>query len=402
MKIEDMKRIGLLIDTMNSGGAQRVVSHLSKILSDDFEVYVILFEDKYQEFECSGKYCYLQVAAQNGGLFVKLNLLRKRIAKLYSLIKAENLDCVISFLDSPNFVNLLTPALQCRKIISIRNYSSLENRQSLLGRVTNVAMKFLYRRADCVVPVTDLIGQDFALHYGIAPEKLTTIYNPYNFSDILEKAGSALKEEEAPFFRNTFSFLNVGRIMYQKGIWHLVKAFSLVHQQAADTRLVLVGEDLTDGKLVSLIRQLNLEKAVLLTGRTRNPYQYMHAADCYVLTSMFEGFPNALVEAMVCGCCILAADCKSGPREILYEQPDLNVVVPNITEADYGILFPPLETEENWDADVITDGERMLAQAMLEQYHDPEKTHQLGALAKKRSEDFGFDRCRELFKKVIA
>lgn len=396
-----MKQIGLLISTMNSGGAERVVSHLSKILEADFQVYTILFEDTYQEYTCGGTQCCLQVSAQTGGIVTKFNLLIKRIVKLSRLIQEKNLDCVISFMDSPNFVNLLAFAPKYKKIISIRNYSGLENKQTVLGKVTNVAMKLLYRRADCVITVSNLIGQDFALHYGIPKKKLKTIYNPYDFSDILEKAQIPLGEEETALLGNVFSFATVGRIMYQKGIWHLVKAFSLVNQQAPNTRLVIVGEDLTDGKLAELIQQLHLEKHVLLTGRTRNPYQYMNAADCYVLSSLFEGFPNAMVEAMVCNCCIIATDCKSGPREILYEQPELNSVVQDITEADFGILVPPLETVENWNADVITDGERKLAQAMLEQYRAPQKTQQFAALAKKRSYDFGFERCRELFKKVI-
>lgn len=396
-----MKKVALLIDTMNGGGAQRVVSHLSGILKDDYDLHVVLFDDKYHEFTCQGTQHCLNVPAVNGSAAVKLKLLAQRIKKLKELIKKEKLDCVISFMDSPNFVNLFAKVGGCRKIISIRNYSGLENRQSTLGKLTDAAMKLLYRRADCVVTVSKLIEQDFMTHYGIPEKKIRTIYNPYNFEEMLEKGNVPLTETEQRFYDSGFVFLNVGRIMYQKGIWHLVKAFSLVQAKHPETRLVLVGEDLSDGKLTTLLENLNLTDRVMLTGRTRNPYQYMKNADCYVLSSLFEGFPNAMVEAMACGCPVIAADCKSGPREILYEQVDLEKKIEQTLEADHGILIPELESEENWDPQVITEGERKLAQAMERVCQNREECRCLSQAATKRSTDFGFETCKNQYDEAI-
>ena len=396
-----MKHIGLMISALNSGGAERVVSHLSHILSEKYHVHVILFEDTYMEYPCEGTVHSLNVPAQAGSPVVKFNLLWKRIKRLKTLLKKEKLDCVISFMDSPNFVNLFAKVAGCRKIISIRNYSGLENQQSGLGKLTDAAMKLLYRRADCVVTVSKLIEKDFCEHYGIPQEKIFTIYNPYNFEEMRGKGEVPLSETEQAFYNGHFVFANVGRIMYQKGVWHLVKAFSLVHAQHPDARLVIVGEDLSEGKLTALIRQLGLQDSVLLTGRTRNPYQYMKNADCYVLASLFEGFPNAMVEAMACGCAIIAADCKSGPREILFENVDLDAVIDETVEADYGILVPALEPEENWDAAVITDGERKLAQAMELQHSNTEKCAAFAQRAVQRSRAFDYDAAREAFSCVI-
>lgn len=395
-----MKKIGLLVDTMNSGGAQRVVTHLSEILENDYQVHVILFEDTYQEYVCHGKQLCLQVPACAGGVATKLKLLWKRTRELRKLIRQEKLDCIISFMDSPNFVNLLTWAPDCRKIISIRNYSGLENRQSFLGKLTDMAMKVLYRQADTVVTVSKLIERDFMVNYGVPQKKLRTIYNPYPFRKICEDAEMPLPEMEQAFLDGHFTFVNVGRIMYQKGIWHLVKAFSLVKAQKPEVRLVLVGEDLSGGKLTELIHQLHLEEAVLLTGRKRNPYPYMKAGDCYVLSSLFEGFPNAMVESMICGCSVIAADCKSGPREILCEKPDLHCDTYS-GKADYGILVPAMEPEENWNAEFITDGERILAKAMLEHCQNREEAVYYSQLAEKRSKVFSYESCRKQFVEVI-
>lgn len=396
-----MKRIGLFISTLNSGGAERVVSHLSNILSKNYDVHVILFEDTYMEYPCGGKVHSLDVPSKTGSPIVKLSLLWGRVKKLKDLIQQEQLDCVISFLDSPNFVNLFAKVAGCRKIISIRNYSGLENRQSGLGKLTDIAMKLLYRGADCVVTVSKLIEKDFCAHYGIPKKKICTIYNPYNFDEMRQKGDQPLTEAEQAFYDGHFVFANVGRIMYQKSVWHLVKAFSIVHAKHPDSRLVIVGEDLSDGKLTALIGQLGIKDSVLLTGRTRNPYQYLKNADCYVLASLFEGFPNAMVEAMACGCSIIAADCKSGPREILYENADLDVAIDEVTDADYGILIPVLEPDENWDATVITEGERKLAQAMERMLCDPKKCEAFAQSAIQRSCVFDYDAAREAFSRVI-
>ena len=396
-----MKRVGLMISTLNSGGAERVVSHLSHILGEAYDVRVILFEDTYVEYTCGGTIHNLDVPAKSGSPVVKLKLLRQRICRLKKLIKTEKLDCVISFMDSPNFVNLLAPVKGCRKIISIRNYSGLENRQSFLGRLTDAAMKGLYRRADGVVTVSRLIEQDFRDHYNIPAHKLHTIYNPYDFAQMQEKGAIPLAEAEQRFYDSGFVFLNVGRIMYQKGLWHLVKAFSLVHKENPEAKLVLVGEDLSGGKLPLLLEQLDLTDSVLCTGRTRNPYQYMKNADCYVLPSLFEGFPNAMVEAMACGCAVIAADCKSGPREILLENADLAASLTEITDADYGILIPALEPEENWDPQVITEGEQKLAKAMLSMGRDRETAKTYGQKATQCSRKFDFSACRSRFTQVI-
>ena len=394
-----MKRIGLLIGSMYSGGAERVVSHLTRILGERYEVHLILFEDTYMEYECAGTLHIMNVPGKTSGVLSKLGMLRKRVSALKKLIRELELHCVVSFLDSPNFVNLLAGVKGCCRIISIRNYPQLKN--TFMGKLTDMGRKLLYRRADKVVTVSRLLEQDFSVIYGVPSQKITTIYNPYDFDGMRKKGQQPLPEEASPFFESGFVFANVGRMVYQKGLWHLVKAFSLVHKEHPEARLLLIGDDKTEGKLERLIEQLQLRDSVLLTGRVQNPYQYLTHAQGYVLSSLFEGFPNALVEAMACGLPVIAVDCPSGPREILYQVPDLSKKVTEVTEADYGVLIPLPEAQEDWNGENITEGQRFMAQAMERLLTDEKMRSELAQKALERSHTFDYAGALEAYSKVI-
>lgn len=396
-----MKNIGLMISSLNGGGAERVVSHLSFILAEEYNVHLILFESDNIGYNYTGKLHDLEVKAKTGCFLTKVKLFIKRVMKVRSIIQTEDLQCVISFLDSPNFVNLFSKVSGCKTIISVRNYSALENGQSVLGKIVDQMMKLIYRKADKVVVVSKLMEKDFIESYRVPHQKICTIYNPYNFSEIQAKCYEEIEEFEDNFYNDHFVYVNVGRIMYQKGIWHLVKAFHAVYKENENVRLVLVGEDHTDGKLEKLILSLGLQDVVLRTGVSGNPYKYMQRANVYVLTSLFEGFPNAMVEGMACGCAIIASDCKSGPREILCKNPNLVEEYIENKVVDYGILVPALEKFEDWEMTNITNGERNLAEAMMSLLKNEEVYKELAQKAKERSFVFDYGACKKGFIDII-
>lgn len=391
-----MKKIGLLISELNTGGAERVVSRLSTILCENYEIYLILFEDTYISYDYSGTLVNLDVPSQVG--ISKVSLLRKRVLKLKEQKKKLHLDCVISFLDSPNIVNILSKVKSCKTVISIRNYSELENKNSFLGMVTNYLYKVLYRKADRVVPVTKLIEQSYNIHYGIESSKLKTIYNPYDVNAIEEQMNS-VPSFDVKKLANKTVFVSVGRQMYQKGYWHLLKSFFIVNKKYKDTVLLLIGQ--IDQKVVKLISELNIDKSVFLLGKLDNPFSILKYSDIYVLSSLFEGFPNAMAEAMVCGLPIIASDCKSGPREILAPNTGLNAICGTVEYAEFGILTRSLEEKEDWKKDNITQGERYLAEAMESLISNEQMRKEYGFNAKRRSQDFSYDVCRKEFINLI-
>ncbi len=392
-----MKNIGLLISELNSGGAERVVSRVSKILEDKYNIYVILFEDTYMEYDHGGTLVNLDAPSRAGALS-KILLMLERIKKLRKKKKELELDLVISFLDSPNMVNILSNVKGCKSAVSIRNYSASENNGSLLGRITNALYKMLYKRADKVVPVTKVIEDLYIKNYNIPKEKMKVIYNPYDIDEIEEQMKKECDYDLSKAEGKT-TFITVGRQMYQKGYWHLLKAFKKLHDENPNTALILVGQ--IDEKVVKLIEKFNLTDSIILTDRHPNPFGFIAKSDIYVLSSLFEGFPNAMTEAMVCGLPIIAADCKSGPREILAPNTPIDTVCDSIEEAQFGIITMPLENEEEWEEKTLTTAEEHLYTAMKRMAEDSKLREKYARLAKERSHSFGYDICKENFIDLI-
>lgn len=394
-----MKKGALFISQINSGGAEHVVSRLTYILKNEYDLDVIIFENMGMSYPIECNVINMNIPAEKNKI-KKIWIFLKRISVLKKIKKERKYDFVISFLDTPNFVNILSNTKKCKNIVSIRNYSMMENKKQVLGGVTNKAIRFLYNKADAIISVTDLIAKSYINDYKISPNKLFTIYNPYDISEIQrlsqEPTELCVKKEQ-----DTIAFVTMGRQMYQKGYWHLLKAFSILEKKFPNIMLYMIGEDYQDGKVEKMVMDLGLSKKVILTGQLKNPFPIISQCDCYILTSLFEGFPNALVEAMVCGLPVIAADCKSGPREILFSKPDLTKTYKEYIVADYGILTPELESEENWKIGHITKGEMKLASSMEMIVSDKELREDMAQKAFEGSKRFSYEVCKDRYCKVV-
>ena len=124
-----------------------------------------------------------------------------------------------------------------------------------------------------------------------------------------------------------------------------------------------------------------------MIGFRKNPFAYIAKSDLYVLSSLNEGFPNALVEGMVF-LPTVAVDCKSGPREILNEEVG-GEKCKGIEEVSYGILVS--QTDEAEFSYEINEADGILAKAIIDVLNNREKLELSKRLAAKRAEEFSFD-----------
>lgn len=113
--------------------------------------------------------------------------------------------------------------------------------------------------------------------------------------------------------------VGAGSLEHWKGFDDLVAAIGLLRDRGRDVRLMILGEGSERAKLEAQVAVLGLVDRVRLPGHTPNPLKYFANADVFALSSRVEGMPNVLVEAMMCGCTVVATDCPTGPRELLRE-----------------------------------------------------------------------------------
>jgi glycosyltransferase involved in cell wall biosynthesis len=204
-----------------------------------------------------------------------------------------------------------------RIVVSERNQISAKAREARGGwqRALYRAVPLFYRSADKVVAVSGGVADDLAC-FGRLPEgKIRVIHNPVFDPDIEVMAQA---QAPHPWFEPDGPpiVLAAGRLHRQKGFDVLLRAFAIARAQV-DCRLVILGEGSDRAALMAQAEQSGLGYDIDMPGFCDNPFALMARAGAFVLSSRWEGFPNALVEAMACGAPVIATDCPSGPREIL-------------------------------------------------------------------------------------
>lgn len=185
--------------------------------------------------------------------------------------------------------------------------------KGIRSSITRQLMKWLYPRADAVVVNATSAGKDMVDNHFAPQKKVSIIYNPV----ITENFRKKIQEKTVhPFFGQAPVFIGIGRLAKQKNFPLLIRAFDGVLKKT-DARLIIVGEGNERENLSEIISALKLNDKVDMPGQLLNPYPLLCRADTFVLSSGYEGLPNALIEAIACGVQVISTDCPGGSREIL-------------------------------------------------------------------------------------
>lgn len=253
-------------------------------------------------------------------LFRKPPLVVGALRALEDYLRREKPDAMLSALFFNTLVALWAgrrAGVGTRQVVSERNTLSHE-----VARSTKKAMHQLprlvrayYPLADAITAVSNGVADDLSRSCGLARETITTIYNPSVTPDL---AARALEPIDHPWFEDGGPpiVLAVGRLERQKDYPTLLRAFAKLRSQRP-VRLVILGQGRLRAELEEMTESLGLERDVSLAGFARNSPAFMSRADLFVMSSEWEGLPNALIEALACGCPVVSTDCPSGPREIL-------------------------------------------------------------------------------------
>ncbi len=307
-----------VISSLEAGGAERVLTQLATHWADNkgHEVHIGIFrlQGSGSFYPLSSKVTVhtLGNLKRNGDSF--LSWIKRFVASLCSLrslVKNLNPDHVISFVNVINIVTLLTTAgLKKSRIISER----VDPRHHNITLLGNFLRRVLYPFATKLVVQGDYIASYFPYLKG----RIHVIPNPISVPD------RTLLKKEAK------KLIHVGRLAPQKAQDILLKAFARALESAPDWHLDLYGQGAEKEALASLAKGLKIESHVTFQGVVQDVQEKISQATLFCFPSRFEGFPNALAEAMALGLPVIASDCGGNLELIRHEENGLICPIDNV------------------------------------------------------------------------
>lgn len=381
------KNIGFIIPGLKNGGAERVLSTISLNLDKEFNQYIFTWNGKEKDYDFNAK--IVEIDTQNSkNLLKNIFVLFKRVREVKKYKRQFNIDTCISHLEGPNIVNLMSKGKE-KTIITVHNFQSKE-RKGLYGFIFKTLIKITYNKADKIVVVSKAIKEDLIRNFNIDDKKIKVIYNPFDCK-LIEKLSRENLENSYEHIFDSKVIINVGRLTEQKGQWHLIKAFSEIKRQEKDVKLVILGQGELESCYKELVERLHIENDVYFLGFQKNPFKFISKANIFVLSSLYEGFPMCIAEAMACGTPVLSVDCKSGPNEILSENKNIMEEVSDIKYDEYGILVPKFtDSKKNIDL-VIREEDKKFSQFIMEAIKNEMKLNEYKLKVKNKVRNFAVD-----------
>lgn len=363
------ERVAFFLPDLLGGGAQRVVCNLVNHLGD------------------TGLDVELVLAHRTGEL----------VADVANTVRVVDLDatplpgigvasCIPSFVEYLNDrdPDVLFSALMYANTIAVvatelshsdaavvpTEHTTFGMQEQLKDRLVIEIAKQMYPRADEVVAVSGGVRRALIDRTSLTADDVTVVYNPVVTPEVYEQADESVSH---PWFESedTEVVLGVGRLTGEKNFAGLIRSFARIADERDDVGLVVLGEGSRRSDLRDLAERLGVTDRVELPGYVDNPYKFMRAASVFALSSVREGLPTVLVEAMACGCPVVSTDCPNGPSEIL-------------VDGTYGPLVP------------VRDDEALASaiQFALDNPMDPE-------VLRERAEDFAIGTVADDYRRIV-
>ena len=341
--VKDKKKLLFVISYLHIGGAERALAEITRNFSSEWEIDILLNGNQPIDFEYRGNLLFLGIDEnpQMASVFFHAKILYRRLLALWKLKRSGKYTACISFLDSANVANILTKSPKCKTIISIRTSLKKKTKLPQYKYIVNPLAKILYNKADWIVAVSQGVGRELVEQFGLLKEKVVVIENGYDIKRMEELGKEELIHKEAVFIKNKKVIVTLGRLTDAKGQWHLIRAFSRIATEVENVVLVIVGGGELEEYLKNVAEEFEISNKILFTGYSNNPYKYLTKSDIFVLSSLYEGFPNALAEAICLGLPCIATDICAGAYELLAPMTlEKQGFVKLVTNMEYGIITP--------------------------------------------------------------
>ncbi|HEC34967.1 MAG TPA: glycosyltransferase [Anaerolineae bacterium] len=369
------RRIKVLffLPSLLTGGAERVTLNLIRALDRErFEPSLVLLRHEGHLLE--------DLPSDVRIYPLRVRRMRYACFPLACLVRRVRPDVVYSVMDHTNLSAIMAAKLsalwghRCAVVGSVHSTFS----RVLMPKWASLLMKFLiptfYPMTHRVIVVSQGSKQDMLDQFPKLKDRLVVIYNPAFDEELFHLAREPV-DHEWFLDKHIPVVVGCGRLVPSKGFRYLLEAVAITTQDIA-CRVVLIGDGPERGHLNLLARQLGIDDRVAFLGHVRNPFRYLARADLVVHTSLHEGLPTVLIEAMACGAPVIATDCPSGPAEI-------------VTDGVNGRLISP-----PGDAHV-------LARAIVQLLGDRDLAARLARRSKERAKAFHVSRIVQEYERVL-
>lgn len=299
----NLKVLFYIANIEHEGGAERVMSIVVNGLSRK-GYSIILVNDfptnaKEYEMDANVKRQFLEKEASKKFWLRNLG----RIRSLRRIIKNEKPDIVVSFLFYQNIRMIFSSMfLSVKKVLSVRNDPKKDIGES---KIMKLFANYIYGKADGIVFQTEEEREYFSKR---VQKHSTIILNPIdNYFYQVERN------------KNPHNIVSIGRLAVQKNQEMLIKAFSKIKNEFQEDNVYIYGDGELETYLKKLIEKYDLSHRVYLGGRISDVTEKLRNAKLFVLTSDYEGLPNALMEAMAVGTPSISTDCSGGGPKMLIQ-----------------------------------------------------------------------------------
>ncbi|MCX5791597.1 MAG: glycosyltransferase [Elusimicrobia bacterium] len=308
-------------------------------------------------------------------------------------------DTVLSFMQRSNFANVLAARASGHRAVVCEVTQPSREFTGLRGALIKPLIRRLYPEAALTLANSRGNARDLEENFGFPPGKIKVIYNSCDTAAVAEQAAGPLPAGYDAVFRRPV-IITSGRLTAAKAHWRLLCIFAEVKKTVPEAALVFLGEGELKRGLLCQCEDLDLAahnagggsapgaEDVFFAGFQANPFKFLARARLFAFTSLWEGLPNAVIEALACGLPVISADCRSGPRELLAPGTDPLAAAAAPEETATGLLMPPFPAsppEFGADADAQ---EKLWAEKIKELLADAPRLARLGGAARERAAAF--------------
>lgn len=381
--------IALLLPSLGGGGAERVAQQLGNHYAEkgDNVYYFLGLTNKKKDYDVKGTIVHtgiglVDVVRDYGMVFFLYNM-AKSVWRIRNLKRQYKIDVSISFMEDFNYLNVLS---KINDKVIVRVCTIISECEELSDKILYRKnwLRRVYSNADKVVVMSRFAYKEMVDIYGISKEKVKVIPN---------SVAPMFKEEvrEIPWPYGEKVIVAVGRLSAEKNHDRLLRAFRIVSEKIDEARLIILGQGPLLQYLKGICRLYGLEDKVYFRGFVKNPSIYLKKAQLFAMVSKIEGFGNAMIEAMSCGCPIVATDSPGGMQDIMCEG-----------DTRYGIMTASMPRKKLSIDDELTSEELEFGKAMLSLLENEDMRNEFRKRSLIRAGDYEMEKVMKIWDDMLS